>query len=383
MRIMNISTRMILGGSQEHAVLSCEGLADAGHDVALVYGPIYGPEGTHLDRAEAHGGIECIQTPNLVREIAPLRDHRCWRNLRALIRKWKPDVVHTHSSKAGIIGRAAAWKEGVPAVVHTIHGLPYHAFQPRYKNAIFIAAERYAARRCHHIVCVADSMRTQSLANGIGRPDQFSTIYTGIEVNRYLTPAVSRDDIRSQLGVDDEDFLVGTIARLSPDKGHDDLLDGFGVQMKQDPRLKMLWLGDGWWQERLAARIDTMGLADQVIRPGLVPSEEVARYVPAMDLLAHPSYHEGLPRTIVQALLGGVPVVATSVDGTPEVVRERETGLLVDPAEPALLSDAIMWMRSHPDERREMGRQGQERCRGPFDARTMVEQLDALYRSLL
>jgi glycosyltransferase involved in cell wall biosynthesis len=383
MRIMNISTRLILGGSQEHAVLSCEGQADDGHDVALVYGPIYGPEGTHLDRAVDHGGIECIETPNLVREISPWRDYRCWRQLRALINRWKPDVVHTHSSKAGIIGRAAAWKEGVPAVVHTIHGLPYHAFQSRRKNAIYIAAERFAAKRCHHIVCVADSMRTQSLANGIGRPDQFSTIYTGIEVDRYLTPVISREEIRSELGISEEDFLVGTIARLSPDKGHDDLLDGFGVQMQQDASLKMLWLGDGWWQERLVARIKEMGLEDQVVRPGLVPSEEVARYVPAMDLLAHPSYHEGLPRTIVQSFLAGIPVVATAVDGTPEVVLDQETGLLVEPACPDQLSDAIMWMRSHPAQRQEMGECGREVCRERFDARNMVEQLDELYRSLL
>ena len=111
---MHISTRLILGGSQENTILSCEGQADDGHTVSLVYGPIYGPEGSLLERVQTHGGVECIETPNLVREIAPLRDRHCERDLRLIIREWKPDVVHTHSSKAGILGRFAAWKEKVP-----------------------------------------------------------------------------------------------------------------------------------------------------------------------------------------------------------------------------------------------------------------------------
>jgi hypothetical protein len=129
MRIMHISTRLILGGSQENTVLSCEGQADRGHTVSLVFGPIYGPEGSLLDRVKAHGGIEAIETPNLVRELNPVRDLRVLLRFARLIRQWKPDVVHTHSSKAGIIGRFAAWRERVPCVVHTVHGPPFHAYE--------------------------------------------------------------------------------------------------------------------------------------------------------------------------------------------------------------------------------------------------------------
>ena len=164
MRIMHISTRLILGGSQENTVLSCAGQADDGHAVSLVFGPIEGPEGTMLPTVEAHGGIEALETPNLVREIAPRRDWRCRRELEALIRDWRPDVVHTHSSKAGILGRAAAWHAEVPAVVHTIHGLPFHPYQSALKNAAYIRAERWAARRCHAIATVADAMRETTCA---------------------------------------------------------------------------------------------------------------------------------------------------------------------------------------------------------------------------
>ncbi|MDP6541230.1 MAG: glycosyltransferase, partial [Phycisphaerales bacterium] len=228
MRIMHISTRLILGGSQENTILSCMGQVDEGHAVSLVFGPIYGPEGSLRDRAEAQGGIEMIETHNLVRELAPIRDYRCYGDLKQIIRRWKPDIVHTHSSKAGIIGRAAAWKLGVPCVVHTIHGLPFHPYEKAWRNAIYIASERWAARRCHRIACVADAMRDQALAKGIGQKDQFVTVYSGMEVETYLQPQLSSEEMRKKLGLRQEDFVIGTVSRLAEHKGHDDILDALG-----------------------------------------------------------------------------------------------------------------------------------------------------------
>ena len=193
MRIMHISTRLILGGSQENTVLSCEGQAERGHAVSLVFGPIYGPEGSHLERAQAHGGIECIETPHLVRQLSPIKDWRCYCDLRRLIRTWKPDVVHTHSSKAGILGRFAAWKENVPRVVHTIHGLPFHPYQSFWRNAVYILAERMAAKRCHVIVCVAKAMQDQALKAGVGKEEQYRVVYS-------RTPSISSSVISSSYG---------------------------------------------------------------------------------------------------------------------------------------------------------------------------------------
>jgi glycosyltransferase involved in cell wall biosynthesis len=285
LRIMHVSTRLILGGSQENTVLSCEGQADAGHAVSLVYGPIYGPEGSLLERARAHGGIETIETPRLVRELAPVKDLRCHRDLRRLIRAWKPDVVHTHSSKAGILGRSAAWRERVPCVVHTIHGLAFHPYQSKWRNAVYILAERFAARRCHVIVGVADAMRDQALAAGIGRPEQYVTVYSGMEIEPFLEPAWTRAEVRSELGLSDDDFVVGTIARLAELKGHDDLLDALGDELRADRRLRLLWVGDGWWRDRLLGRVREMGLAEQVVTTGLVEPGLIPKYLQAMDVL--------------------------------------------------------------------------------------------------
>ncbi|MEE2972563.1 MAG: glycosyltransferase family 4 protein [Planctomycetota bacterium] len=379
---MHISTRLILGGSQENTVLSCAGQADAGHDVALVFGPIEGPEGTMLPTVQDHGGIEPIETPNLVRELSPLRDFRARGDLLRLIRSWRPDVIHTHSSKAGILGRSAAWRAEVPAVVHTIHGLPFHPYQARWRHALYVGSERWAARRCHGIATVADAMRDQALAAGIGSPEQYRTVRSGMIVEPYLVEE-TMDDARRRLGLPEDAFIVGTVARLAELKGHDDLLDALAPRMREDPRLHLLWVGDGWWSRRLADRVTGLGLAGQVHTPGLVPPTEIPGWIRAKDVVAHPSYREGLPRAVVQGLLSARPVVAYDLDGAPEVCIDAETGFLVRPGDLEGLRESIERLRQDPDLAARMGRTGRERCRVDFDHRTMVRELDQLYRRIL
>jgi glycosyltransferase involved in cell wall biosynthesis len=383
LRIMHISTRLILGGSQENTVLSAEGQADAGHAVSLVYGPIYGPEGSLLNRVRAHGCIETIETPRLVRRIAPVTDARCLRDLRRLIRSWRPDVVHTHSSKAGILGRLAARAERVGCIVHTIHGLPFHPYQSRIINAAYIVAERVAARRCDRIVCVADAMRDGALRAGIGRPEQYVTIYSGIEIQKFLSPARPRQEVRAALGLAAEDFVLGTVSRLAELKGHDDLLDALDPLMRERLELRLLWVGDGWWRERLLRRVEQMGHRGRVTHTGLVDPDRVPDYLHAMDALIHPSYREGLPRAVPQALLCGVPVAVYDLDGAREATGDGRAGLLIPPGDRARLREAVEWLMDHPAQRREMAACGREACRRRFAAPVMVERLEELYASVL
>ena len=383
LRIMHISTRLILGGSQENVVLSCEGQADLGHAVSLVYGPIYGPEGSLLERVRRDDRIEKIETPRLVRDLAPMTDLRCYRDLRKIIRDWKPDVVHTHSSKAGILGRFAAWKQRIPCIVHTIHGLPFHPYQSKLRNAVYILAERAAAKRCHTIIGVAAAMCDQALAAGIGRPQQHTVVHSGIEVEQYLRTDCARKDVRRELGLADDDFVLGTVSRLAELKGHDDLLDALGPLMQEQPHLKLLWVGDGWWRDRLLDRVRHMGLASRLTQTGLVPPEQIPRYLAAMDALAHPSYREGLPRAVVQALLSGVAVIVYDVDGASEVCVDGEVGRLVQPGDREGLREAVAWMMAHPKERRAMGGRGREMCRDRFSASRMIEQLESIYENQL
>jgi len=383
MRIMHISTRLILGGSQENTILSAMGQADAGHEVDLLYGPIHGPEGTLLPQVEAHPGITPIQVDPLCREIAPRRDASCLRKLRAIIRDRRPDVVHTHSSKAGILGRMAAWREGVPAVVHTIHGLPFHPYQGRLAHNAYVMAERYAARRCHRIVTVADAMRDQALARGVGRPEQYRTVRSGMVVEPYLDDAESQGSIRSRLGLPRDACIIGTIARLAELKGHDDILDAMAQRMREDPRMHLLWIGDGFWAKRLLARVEELALSDQVHAPGLVSPDEIPSWAKAMDVLVHPSYREGLPRAVVQGLLAARPVVAYDLDGAPEVCITGETGYLVKPGDIQGLRSAITTLAEEHELATSLGARGRERCRVDFDWHEMVRRLQDVYEEIL
>ncbi len=392
MRILHISTRLILGGSQENTVLSCEGQARAGHEVHLAFGPIYGPEGSLLERVKAFRtddgrGITTHILPDMVRELSPWHDHFAFRQCRRLIAELNPDIVHTHSSKAGVLGRWAGWKEGGAAgkrgVVHTIHGLPFHPYESRWRNWIYIQSERFAAKRCHSIVTVCDAMKTQARAAKIGRDDLFTTVYSGMETEQFLDPGVTREQARQNLGIAPDDFIIGTVARLAELKGHDDLIDAIGQTMRDKPHWKMLWVGDGWWRDRLLSRVRELGLEKQVITTGLVPPEQVPAMMRAMDVLAHPSYREGLPRTVPQALLSSVPVVVYDVDGAPEVCIDGQTGRLVPPGKRSALRDAIAWMAEHPAERAAMAQRGRELCRDRFSTRRMIDDLQAVYDLVL
>lgn len=390
MRIMHVSTRLILGGSQENTVLSCEGQAALGHDVSLVYGPIYGPEGSLLERVEAHPGIDAILCPSMVRELAPAQDRRCLAELKAIIRDWKPDVVHTHSSKAGILGRMAAWALGVPRVVHTIHGLPFHPYERRWRNRIYVWSERFAAKRCHRIACVADAMRDQALAEGIGRPEQYETVWSGMETEAFLDGPAERAEVRRDLGLPEDAVVIGTVSRLAELKGHDDLLDAIGRDLAARDDWRLLWVGDGWWRERLLARAEALGVRNRIVTTGLVPPSEIPRMHRAMDVLVHPSWREGLPRVVTQAMLSGLPVVAHDVDGTREVCRGGsgtartgdETGWLVAPGDHAALRAAVLEAIDDPAEARARAARGRELCRGRFAASAMVEHLERLYASI-
>ncbi|HED54294.1 MAG TPA: glycosyltransferase family 1 protein [Phycisphaerales bacterium] len=404
LKILHISTRLILGGSQENTVLSCEGQARLGHEVHLAFGPIFGPEGSMLDRVQGFRtddgrGITTHELPNMVREVNPWKDHFCFHHdLKRLIREIRPDVVHTHSSKAGILGRWAAWTFGAaggprPAVVHTIHGPPFMPIEGgmlgrntiRMKNKVYEIAERFAAKRCHTIVAVADAMTSQFLARGIGRPEQYVTVRSGMEIEPYLHPPTGtlREDIRRELGLGDDDFVIGTVARLAQHKGHDDLLDALKDDLRANANWKLLWVGDGWWRDRLLAKAEAFGVRGQLITTGLVPPARVPAMIRAMDVLAHPSYREGLPRTVPQALLCGVCPVAYDVDGTREACRDEQTGLLVKPGDIEGLRAAIRRLHNDPDWRTKLAQHGQAWCTTEFSAATMVERLERVYRDAI
>ena len=332
-----------------------------------------------MQRAQSYGyRVETVD--EMRRSILPVKDFRTYHRLTQRFRELNPDVVHTHSSKAGIIGRWAADRAKVPVIVHTIHGLAFTASTSRVVNSVYKQLERSTAPLTTKIVCVADAMRDQSLAAGIGGPDQYVTVYSGMETGQFVNPPVPRAETRKRLGLDDHHVAVGTIARLFHLKGHDDLIDAASGLCKEFRDLRFLWVGDGLLRDAFKERISKLGLTDRFLFTGLVPPERVCEFTAAMDVLVHPSRREGLARALPQGALAGCPVVTYDVDGNREGLTDEKTGFLIPPFDKDKLAQALRVLIADPDLRRSMGDAGRAFALSRFDTRVMVDGLERVYR---
>lgn len=381
MRVTHVITRLIIGGAQENTVATVLGLENHPDFPAdLISGPTTGPEGSLESAFAGHLGTLTV-LPSLVRPLDPWRDVVACRDLTKIFRATRPGIVHTHSGKAGILGRLAARRAGVPIIVHTIHGPSFGSFQSPLSNAIFKTAEKRAGRITTHFISVANAMTRQYLAAGIGHPAQYTRIFSGFPLAPFLAARAGRDS-RARWNIEPDDFVVGKISRLVPLKGHDDLIAAAPAVLQNHPRTKFLLVGDGVWRERLQDRIRSLGLADRFIFAGLVPPAEIPGCLAAMDVVAHLSLREGLPRALSQALAVGLPVVAYDCDGASEVCLPDETGFLIEPGDVAALAARLAQLASDKPLRERLGQRGQALVRASFAVETMVNKIAALYREL-
>ncbi len=378
LKICHVITRMIVGGAQENTLYTCQGLLENGHDVTLVTGPSPGPEGELLSRT-CPEGLKIIEVPDLVRELSPKKDWCAYKQLREIFREQQFDVVHTHASKAGILGRIAARKEGVPFIVHTVHGQPFFRGQFFLLNWFYIVAEFIAARYCDKIFAVAKAMVEQCVSAHVAPREKYKVVYSGMDLNAYLK-AQPDPELKHLLGIGENDPVVGCIARLFPLKGHDTLIEAAPQIVNAFPNVKFLLIGDGILREKLEAKIARLGLTDHFIFTGLVSPSEVCRYTPLMSVLAHLSLREGLPRAVVQALATAVPVVAYPLDGTPEVVNNGLTGILCQMQTPEEVAKEIIILLRDNKRRIEMGQRGQAAVKRDFGWRHMAHIIEEEYK---
>ncbi|QDU42811.1 Putative glycosyltransferase EpsD [Symmachiella dynata] len=382
MKTVHIITRLILGGAQENTLLTVEGQHhDWGDDVTLLTGPALGPEGSLLERA-AQRELDVRIVPELRREIHPRRDWQSYRSLIRMLAEIEPDIVHTHSSKAGVIGRAAATKLKIP-VVHTIHGSPFHEFQSAAAYQVYRSCEKWAARRCARLISVCDSMTDQYVAAGIAPRSMFQTVYSGMEVEPFLNPPVPRADVRQELGFTEEHIVVGKIARLFHLKGHEYVIEAAGEVVRNNPHVRFLFVGDGILQQQLQQQIAAAGLSEHFVFTGLVPPTRIPELIGAMDIVVHTSLREGLARVLPQGLISGKPVISYDVDGAREVCIEGETGFLLPPKSVPQLAEAIGKLADSPELREQYGRTGRERFTDQFRQQTMVRELREIYQAVI
>ena len=388
MRVTHVITRLIVGGAQENTVASVLGLRQKpGLEVDLISGPSTGPEGSllvegkHSDARPPAFAPPPIILPELVRPVHPVKDLLALWKLEKILRQTKPHLVHTHSGKAGILGRLAAARAGVPVIVHTIHGPSFGNFQSAPANFIFRAAERHAARVTTHFVSVADAMTTQYLAAGIGRPERYTKIFSGFDLAPLLA-ATNDPNLRARYGIAPDDLVIGTIARLFKLKGHDDLITIAPELIRHCPRLKFLLVGEGEWRSRFETKVRGLGLQKHFIFTGLVAPDQIPALTGIMDLLVHLSLREGLPRALPIAMAAGKPVVAYDCDGAKEVCLENFTGFLLRPGDLRGLTERLLRLTRDAVLRERLGLCGREFVKDRFSTGKMVDDLHRLYLRL-
>lgn len=380
--MLHVITRLIVGGAQENTLLSVEGLDRMPEfEVTLVTGVDYGPEGDLLERARRTTRL--IVIPEMARAISPLADVIALWKLYRLMRRNRYDIVHTHSSKAGVLGRVAAWLAGTPIIVHTLHGLVFHDYQPWIVNRALLAIKKLCAPITDHYISVSRLIAEKAVRSGIAPAEKFTTIYSGMELDWFLNAKVDAAAVRREFGIPVDAPVVGKVARLFPLKGHDPLFDAIPAVVAREPRVRFLLVGDGILQAHLRERARRGGFADNVVFAGLVARERIPEMIAAMDVLVHTSLREGLARVLPQALAMGKPCVSFALDGAPEVVIPGETGYLVEPDDAPGLAAAILTLLGDPELRRRLGENGRRRVDPAFRAETMAAQIADVYRELL
>jgi glycosyltransferase involved in cell wall biosynthesis len=388
MKVCHIITRLILGGAQENTLLTCEGLAARGHDVTLITGPAIGPEGSLMGRL-ADAPYHVVTCSTMRRAINPLFDAIAYHSLAKTLAGLAPDIVHTHSSKAGILGRRAATRNTEAKIVHTIHGLAFGPTQSPLKNAFVIAAERRAARHTDAFISVADAMTDQAIKAGFGPSGRFTTIRSGVLTRPFLDipvlPEPRRGDwdpsgpFASVPGRSGAHVTVTQISRLAKRKGHEFLLTA-AAQLRNEP-ITFRFVGDGALRGWIESEIRRRGLTN-VELTGLVDPDAIPGLLATTDILVHCSLREGLARAIPQAMLAARPVISFDVDGAREVVTP-DTGILVPPGNVQALVQAVRHLASAPARRAALGRTARDRAAGAFDHDHMVDQIESLYERVI
>jgi glycosyltransferase involved in cell wall biosynthesis len=376
-RIAHVITRLELGGAQQNTLYCTEHHDRGRFDVALVAGRggLLDADALRIPQAEVR------LVPWLAHPIAPWHDVVALARLRSFFRQRRIDLVHTHSSKAGIVGRVAARLAGVRRVVHTVHGWSFNPTQTRAARAAFTGLERAAARMTDLLVVVAERHRSTGLERRIGRPEQYEVVPSGIDVDAFRRPGTPREAVRSALGFDDANVVVGTLACLKPQKAPLDFVEAAARAAERDSRLRFVVAGDGELRPAVEARVRELGLEGVVRLLGW--RRDVVDLLHAMDVFLLTSRFEGLPRAVLQAMAAGVPVVATAVDGTPEVVEDRCTGLLVPPAAPERAAEAVLALAADAALRARCIAGGRRKLGERYEIGRMVRELERLYLGLL
>jgi len=407
-KIVHIITRLDKGGSTEDVLLTTTHFAQKGYQCSLIYGKTINPP-VELVKKTKTAGVKFIGIESLVRSISPFRDLLAFLCLLRLLRLLRPDIVHTHSSKAGILGRLATYLYSKlqiadcklkPKIVHTPHGHVFYGYYGRMITTMFITIERITAIITNKLIALTEGEKNESLAYGVGRSEQWEVIHSGVNFSDIRDQA---SGIRKEFDIPEEAIVIGSVGRLDPVKGYKYFVEAIPL-ITQSPitnhqALKFLIVGDGEERKNLQSVIVrrqsqalddgvcNLKLEDRVIFTGW--RNDVEEMISLMDIYVQPSINEGMGKTLIQAQALGKPIVATNVQGIPSVVKDGVTGILVPPKNSQALAEAILELAESEERRRKMGKEGKkwvtETVDGyaRFSTERMLHLIEKLYAELL
>ena len=387
--MLHLITRLDRGGSAENTLLTVIGLDSKRYRVMLASGSSSESHMTpdeaaslarRLDAARA-AGVELVVIPSLVRRLSPWRDVAALLAIMRLIRRFRPRVMHTHTSKAGALGRVAARLCNVPVVVHTPHGHIFYGYYGRVMSACFAAVERWLGRMTDALIALTETGRQEYVERRIAPIERLHAIHSGIDLAAYGRDRATSAVARKALGLPARGPVIGVLGRLVPVKGHGYLVEAWPAILKEFPSALLLFVGEGPQREPLAARAASLGVANHVRMVGA--QFDLPGYVAACDVIVQPSLNEGMGRTVLEALVMGKPVIASRVGGLPDLIEHGRNGLLVPPASPSALAHAVCSLLWDPVRLRRMSGAARRSVGHRLSAQAMVEAIDRLYGELL
>ncbi len=377
-RVAHVITRLCNGGAQENTFHSVRLANRDRFEVDLISGPANGHEGSMEDAIE-RSGVAIRREPSLMRDISPANDLRALNGLTRRFKKERYDIVHTHTSKAGVLGRLAAKRAGTPIVVHTPHGNIFDGYFSPWKTRLFVSAERAAAKCTDRLVELTAGGVDEYLAQGIGTRAQYAVIFSGIDLSPYEQAIASREATRAALGVGPDDFLVGGVGRLEPVKGFTYFIAAAERIAESAGDLRFVHAGQGALEQELRSQAGPLGGRMQF----LGRRNDVPQLMAAMDVLVVPSLNEGMGRVVLEAGAAGTAVIASKVGGIPDIVRDNVTGLLVRAESPADIAEAVLGLRADRAKLRAMGEAARDYVAPAFGLDRMVMRIESLYEELI
>jgi glycosyltransferase involved in cell wall biosynthesis len=387
-KVIHVITRFDKGGSAENTFITVRDLDKGRYDVVLVTGASLpgntgDPEARAIEAnriAAREHQVRLIGLRHLVRDLDPLSDIIAFFSLLNIIRREKPHIVHTHTSKAGILGRWAAWFCRVPIIIHTPHGHVFWGYFNSWQTRLFILLERWTARITTAIVTLTPQEKEDHLRFRIAPEEKFTVIHSGVDLRTFRVDLYQTSETKALLGISPETTVVGTVGRLTAVKGQEVLIHAASELIRRGEKIFLVLLGDGELRRDLEELSLRLGIAEHVRFLGWRP--DVARVMAACDIFCLPSRNEGMGKVLVEAMAMGKPIIASSIGGIPDIVRSGENGILVSVGDTAAWAEAIACLCRDPEKRRRMGDAGM--LMAPrYSSEEMIKRIDRMYWELL